>query len=185
MSPRLTFLDGFSSSVRWSSAAPSSSPSRRASRAGGSPLRRGGLPCRYRNRRPSPPTAKRGGDPPAREARREGDEPWRSRGLHPPAALREREGRRFAGEGSPAGTATADPPRRPRSAAATLPLARRGGRVMNLGGPEDFTLPPRFASGRVGASPGRVPLPVPQPQTLPADREARRRPSRSRSAAGG
>ena len=54
--------------------------------------------------------------------------PRRPRALHPPAVLREREGRRFAGEGSTAS---------------------------------------------------------PQPQTLPADREARRRPSRSRSAAGG
>ena len=75
-------------------------------RVGASP---GRAPLRYRNRRPSPPTAKRGGDPPAREAPREGDDVPRA--LHPPAALREREGRRFAGEGSPTGTATADPPR--------------------------------------------------------------------------
>ena len=120
--------------------------------------------------------------------------PGRLRSHHPPAALREREGRRFAGEGSPTGTATASPPPRPRSAAATLPAreARREGddvsakRCWNktaVAKPDfdlnlDFTLPPRFASGRVGASPGRAAPAVPQPQAPPADREARRRPSR-------
>ena len=148
--------------------------------------------------------------------------PRRPRALHPPAALREREGRRFAGEGCPpvpqpqalpadrearrralhppaslraggsalrrgglpTGAATAGPPRRPRSAVATLPLAKRRGRVLNLGGPELFTLPRVFErEGRRFAGEGSPA--VPQPQALPADREARRRPSRSRSAAGG
>ena len=55
---------------------------------------------------------------------------------------------------------------------------RKVTRVLVRRGPERFALPPRFASGRVGASPGRASPPVPQRQALPADREARRRPSR-------
>ena len=53
-------------------------------------------------------------------------------------------------------------------------MTRKATRVLIHGGPGLFTLPPRFASGRVGASPGRAPPPVAQPQAPPADREARR-----------
>ena len=53
-------------------------------------------------------------------------------------------------------------------------VAAKVTRILVRRGPEHITLPPRFASGRVGASPGRAAPAVPQPQPLPADREARR-----------
>ena len=86
--------------------------------------------------------------------------------------------------------------RSPRTAATSSPRAsawtatrsglttRKVTRVLIRGGPEHITLPRVFErEGRRFAGEG-CPA-VPQPQALPAGREARRRPSRSRSAAGG